>query len=186
MKFPTALPLTLCGNPIGRRMPKLGSRDPVANVSDESGAPRSIESRCFDYVFLSPAVYRVTSASIFADLLARMTIPVSFRTWGIPWARGLNFQWTIVTDLPIIVAPVYNEEGVPRVCTNVYPGCSMGPGRRELILVNDGSRDGSAEVISRLHAQDPRVKGLSFPRNFGFRDCGWPGLTFRRDDGHPH
>ena len=43
-------------------------RDPVATYPTNLVQSRSIESRCFDYVFLSPAVYRVTSASIFADL----------------------------------------------------------------------------------------------------------------------
>ncbi len=42
-------------------------RDPVATYPTNLVQPQTINAQCFDYVFLSPAVYRVTSASIFAD-----------------------------------------------------------------------------------------------------------------------
>jgi len=37
----------------------------------------------------------------------------------------------------------------------------------EIILVDDGSRDGSWELIRGLHEKDGRVRGVSFSRNFG-------------------
>ncbi len=43
-------------------------RDPVATYPTNLVHSPFISSQCLDYVFLSPAVYRVTSASIFADL----------------------------------------------------------------------------------------------------------------------
>jgi dolichol-phosphate mannosyltransferase len=46
----------------------------------------------------------------------------------------------------------------------------------ELVLVNDGSIDCSAEVMRELYDQDPRVKGLSFSRNFGFQEAVTAGL----------
>ncbi len=48
----------------------------------------------------------------------------------------------------------------------------------ELVLVNDGSRDDSAGVIGQLHAQDARVKGVSFSRNFGFQEAVTAGLNY--------
>jgi dolichol-phosphate mannosyltransferase len=48
----------------------------------------------------------------------------------------------------------------------------------ELILVNDGSRDNSAEVIASLYEKDERVKGVSFSRNFGFQEAVTAGLTY--------
>jgi dolichol-phosphate mannosyltransferase len=48
----------------------------------------------------------------------------------------------------------------------------------ELILVNDGSRDGSAGMIASLHDQDNRVKGVSFSRNFGFQEAVTAGLAY--------
>jgi glycosyltransferase involved in cell wall biosynthesis len=37
----------------------------------------------------------------------------------------------------------------------------------EIIFVDDGSTDNSWEVIEKLNAQDPRVKGIKFQRNYG-------------------
>lgn len=69
-----------------------------------------------------------------------------------------------------IVAPVYNEEAVLPELHRRIAAVMDGLGEQwELILVDDGSRDASAEVIARLNAQDPRVKGISFSRNFGFQ-----------------
>jgi dolichol-phosphate mannosyltransferase len=52
----------------------------------------------------------------------------------------------------------------------------------ELILVDDGSRDDSAQVIADLHANDPRVKGISFSRNFGFQVAVTAGLDHAQGD----
>lgn len=67
-----------------------------------------------------------------------------------------------------IVAPVYNEEQVlPELynrVTNVLEGTGI---PYELILVNDGSRDASLQIMRQLHDRDARVKVLDFSRNFG-------------------
>ncbi len=86
-------------------------------------------------------------------------------------------------DLISIVAPVYNEEGVLDALYKRVSSVLDGAGETwELILVNDGSRDASAEVIGRLHEQDPRVKGISFSRNFGFQIAATAGLDFSKGD----
>ncbi|HSH04889.1 MAG TPA: glycosyltransferase family 2 protein [Anaerolineae bacterium] len=76
-----------------------------------------------------------------------------------------------------IIAPVYNEEAVLpelyRQVSQVMDGAGLA---WELILVNDGSRDRSAEIIKELHQQDKRVKGISFSRNFGFQEAVTAGL----------
>jgi len=38
----------------------------------------------------------------------------------------------------------------------------------EIILVNDGSKDGTAQVINRLAAQDPRVRAVHHAKNGGY------------------
>jgi glycosyltransferase involved in cell wall biosynthesis len=82
-----------------------------------------------------------------------------------------------------IVAPVYNEEAVlaelhRRVCEVMDQQAESW----ELVLINDGSRDRSAEVIAELHGQDGRVKGISFSRNFGFQVAATAGLDHTQGD----
>ena len=57
-----------------------------------------------------------------------------------------------------VVAPVYNEEElvepfVRRTCAAVADYTF------ELVLVNDGSSDATAEILDRLASTDPRVSG---------------------------
>jgi dolichol-phosphate mannosyltransferase len=78
-----------------------------------------------------------------------------------------------------ILAPVFNEEAVlPELYRRVYSVMNSTPYSWELLLINDGSRDRSAEVIQELHEQDSRVKGLSFSRNFGFQVAVSAGLDY--------
>ncbi|NJN53396.1 MAG: glycosyltransferase family 2 protein [Anaerolineae bacterium] len=82
-----------------------------------------------------------------------------------------------------IVAPVYNEEQVlPELHRRVAAVMDALGEPWELVLVNDGSRDRSALVIAELHRQDPRVKGISFSRNFGFQVAVTAGLDFASGD----
>jgi dolichol-phosphate mannosyltransferase len=82
-----------------------------------------------------------------------------------------------------IVAPVYNEEqALPELHRRVAGVLDGLDEPWELVLVNDGSRDRSAAVIADLHQQDPRVKGISFSRNFGFQIAVTAGLDFANGD----
>jgi dolichol-phosphate mannosyltransferase len=82
-----------------------------------------------------------------------------------------------------IVAPVHNEEPVlPQLYERVRQVMEQSAETWELVLVNDGSRDRSAEVIETLHRQDPRVRGVSFSRNFGFQIAVTAGLDYARGD----
>jgi dolichol-phosphate mannosyltransferase len=82
-----------------------------------------------------------------------------------------------------IVAPVYNEEAVlPELHRRVRAVMEEMGESWELVLVNDGSRDRSAEVIAALHEQDDHVKGISFSRNFGFQIAATAGLDYAQGD----
>lgn len=67
-----------------------------------------------------------------------------------------------------IVVPIHNEfENLPRLHAEV---CQAFEGRAssfELILVDDGSTDGSIQVIKELAAKDERVRSIVLRRNFG-------------------
>jgi dolichol-phosphate mannosyltransferase len=50
----------------------------------------------------------------------------------------------------------------------------------ELVLINDGSTDGSYQVLQELHARDPRVRIVDFSRNFGHQIAISAGLDYAR------
>ena len=52
----------------------------------------------------------------------------------------------------------------------------------ELLFVNDGSRDGTMDVLRRLARQDPRVQYLSFSRNFGKEAAMYAGFCNAQGD----
>lgn len=77
-----------------------------------------------------------------------------------------------------IVVPCYNEEeALPlfykEFCTLAE---KMAGESFELLLIDDGSRDKTLAVMKTLAAQDPRVKYLSFSRNFGKEAGIYAGL----------
>lgn len=71
-----------------------------------------------------------------------------------------------------VVVPVYNSaetiEELTRRLAQVLPGLSETQGGQfELILVNDGSRDESWEIIIRLASEFRWVRGFNLMRNYG-------------------
>jgi len=84
-------------------------------------------------------------------------------------------------DLLSVVAPVYDEEATIdefylRVCA-ALDGLAF-----ELVLVDDGSKDGSAAALDRLAASDPRVRIVFLSRNFGHQTALTAGLDHARGD----
>lgn len=71
-------------------------------------------------------------------------------------------------DLSIVV-PVYNEEeNLPYLYQAIIKAMESVRGQWEVILVDDGSRDGSLGVLEKLAADDPQhVRVVSLRRNFG-------------------
>lgn len=67
-----------------------------------------------------------------------------------------------------VVIPIFNEapnlQALYDELTSVLAGWDR---QYELILVDDGSRDESFEILARLQAGDPRVRVIQFRRNFG-------------------
>jgi len=75
-----------------------------------------------------------------------------------------------MTDRPRIsvVVPAYNEaESLPELHGELEAALDALGHTWEIIYVDDGSRDGSDEVMGRLAAGDPRVRGAVLRRNFG-------------------
>jgi dolichol-phosphate mannosyltransferase len=84
-------------------------------------------------------------------------------------------------DLVSVVAPVYNEEGTieefhARVCA-ALDGLPF-----ELVLVDDGSSDGSPMKLTQLAHEDPRVRVVQLSRNFGHQTALTAGLDHASGD----
>ena len=91
----------------------------------------------------------------------------------------------MATDHPTlsVVAPCFNEEGVLHELYRRIRQVLDGSGETwELVLVNDGSRDRTPEIMRELHAQDERVKVVDFARNFGHQIAVTAGMDYTRGD----
>lgn len=78
-----------------------------------------------------------------------------------------------------IVTPVFNEEAVlPELIARLtklfdgQPDCAW-----RAVLVNDGSRDRTAELVRAAAARDPRFELVELSRNFGFQSALSAGLA---------
>lgn len=80
-----------------------------------------------------------------------------------------------------IIAPIFNEyENIPELYRRVSAVMDSTGEPWELILVDDGSSDGSTERIRELAAQDARVRPVIFARNFGHQIAVTAGLDYSR------
>lgn len=83
-----------------------------------------------------------------------------------------------------VVISVYNEEAaLPefyRKARAVFETLSWD---YEMIFVNDGSQDASEALLFQFAGQDPRVKVLSFSRNFGHEAAMIAGIDYSDGDG---
>ncbi len=67
-----------------------------------------------------------------------------------------------------VLVPAWNEaESLPELADRVRAVADQQDLDWELLVVDDGSNDGTWQVITALHAADPRVRGVRFARNFG-------------------
>ncbi|MEH2113266.1 glycosyltransferase family 2 protein [Nostoc sp.] len=79
------------------------------------------------------------------------------------------------------IVPIYNEEEIiPELYRRLSAVMNRMDGLVELILINDGSRDRSLQLLRDLHQKDPRICYLSFARNFGHQIAVTAGLNFVR------
>ncbi|HSL44039.1 MAG TPA: glycosyltransferase family 2 protein [Anaerolineales bacterium] len=82
-----------------------------------------------------------------------------------------------------IVAPIYNElENLPELYRRVKEVMDSTGEAWELVLVDDGSTDGSTDKICELGQQDPRVRPVIFARNFGHQIAITAGWDYARGD----
>jgi glycosyltransferase involved in cell wall biosynthesis len=82
-----------------------------------------------------------------------------------------------------IIAPIYNEkENLPVLHRRVSEVMNSTGEPWELILVDDGSTDGSTDIIRELAQKDEHVRPVIFARNFGHQVAVTAGLDYSRGD----
>jgi polyisoprenyl-phosphate glycosyltransferase len=82
-----------------------------------------------------------------------------------------------------IVAPIYNElENIPELYRRIREVMDSTGETWELILVDDGSTDGSTDAIRKLAQEDDCVRPVIFARNFGHQIAITAGWDYARGD----
>ena len=67
-----------------------------------------------------------------------------------------------------LVIPIYNEApNIEALYLEITAALDPWGRTYEVLLVDDGSSDGSADLLARLPARDPRFRVIRFRRNFG-------------------
>lgn len=78
-----------------------------------------------------------------------------------------------------IIAPIFNErDNLPELFQRVKQVMEQTGEPWELLLVDDGSTDGSIQIIQNLADQDERVRPVIFARNFGHQIAVTAGLDY--------
>ena len=82
-----------------------------------------------------------------------------------------------------IIAPIFNESGnIQELYHRIRDVLDSTGESWEIILIDDGSTDDSADLIRRFAAQDARVKPVIFARNFGHQIAVTAGLDYSQGD----
>src|SRR4051812_47957858 len=82
-----------------------------------------------------------------------------------------------------IVIPVFNEkESLAELFAEIRATLGQIGMEFEVLFVDDGSRDGSWQVIQQLANENPSVRGIRFRRNFGKAAALSAGFAHARGD----
>jgi glycosyltransferase involved in cell wall biosynthesis len=82
-----------------------------------------------------------------------------------------------------VVVPVYNEiENLPRLVEELGAALDGAAREAEVLLVDDGSSDGTAEALRSVPERDPRFRAILFRRNFGQTAAMSAGFDHARGD----
>lgn len=90
----------------------------------------------------------------------------------------------VISQTPIdlsVVIPIYNEaENIEALCREFLEALEAWGRPFEIVLVDDGSHDGSFELLKRLQSTDSRLRVIQFRRNFGQTAAFAAGFAYAR------
>lgn len=107
---------------------------------------------------------------------------VSEAMGGVINARAIGER--LKGSLSSFVVPCLDEEEVLPIFYRELSSvmAEIGNPEYEIVFVEDGSRDGTLDVLKRLAEGDRRVRYVSFSRNFGKEAAIYAGLKYARGD----
>ena len=80
-----------------------------------------------------------------------------------------------------IIIPAYNMEAfLPQCVESILRTTSLGA--LDVVIVNDGSKDKTLEILENIANKDKSVKIISFSRNFGHQCAVTAGLKYVSGD----
>lgn len=85
-------------------------------------------------------------------------------------------------DISVVISLFNEEESLQELTDGIRQVMEREGFSYELIMVNDGSRDGSWQLIEKLAAENPSVKGISFRRNYGKSAALYAGFGAAQGD----
>lgn len=81
------------------------------------------------------------------------------------------------------IIPIFNEEGgLPELYARLCEFLADLNAESEVILIDDGSRDRSLEIMIDISKRDPRLKIVEFSRNFGHQIAITAGMDYATGD----
>jgi len=96
-------------------------------------------------------------------------------------AAGGEREVRLASSMLSAVVPIFNEEdGIPELHRRLKAALETTGMPYEMVLVDDGSRDRSADLLDGLAAQDPTVVAVHLSRNFGHQAALAAGLAQAR------
>jgi dolichol-phosphate mannosyltransferase len=82
-----------------------------------------------------------------------------------------------------VIVPVFNETGcLDELHRRVKEVMEQTEDTWELVLIDDGSTDGSTEIIRKFAKEDPHVRPVIFARNYGHQLAVTAGMDYSRGD----
>ncbi|MFM7309279.1 MAG: glycosyltransferase family 2 protein, partial [Flavobacteriales bacterium] len=70
-------------------------------------------------------------------------------------------------DVSLVIPLLNEEESLPELCAWIQRICDQSSLRYEIILIDDGSRDRSWQIIQNLRTENQCIRGVRFQRNYG-------------------
>lgn len=85
-------------------------------------------------------------------------------------------------DISVVISLLNEEESIPELCEWITKVCENEKLSYEIIMIDDGSKDNSWNVIERLAEENKNIKGIKFVKNYGKSAAIFEGFAVASGD----